>query len=97
MLLPQPSSWGNISHGIPLFKTNTMPVKAARSVMLRGRPPWGFGGSGGNSGAMISHNPVLISGVLMPPIYHTAEVLLGALNGGMNGPKPCRFRIMQAE
>jgi hypothetical protein len=38
MPLPHPSSWGNISHGIPLFKTKTIPVKAARSVMLRGRP-----------------------------------------------------------
>jgi hypothetical protein len=78
--LPQPSSWGSISHGMPLFKTNTMPVKAARSVMLRGRPPLGLGGSGGKRGATISHNLSLINGVLMPPIYHTAWVLLGALS-----------------
>jgi hypothetical protein len=79
MPLPQPSSWGSISQGMPLFKTNTMPDRAARSVMLRGRPPLGFGGSGGNSGAMISHNASLTNGVLMPLIYHTAWVLLGAL------------------
>jgi hypothetical protein len=79
MPLPQPSSWGSISHGMPLFKTNTMPVRAARSVIWRGRPPLGLGGSAGKSGAMISHNPSLMSGVLMPPIYHTARVLLGAL------------------
>ncbi len=42
---PQPISWGSISQGIPLFSTNTMPVRAARSSM-RGLPPWGFGGSG---------------------------------------------------
>jgi hypothetical protein len=28
---------------------------------------------------MISHSASLITGILMPPIYHTAEVLLGAL------------------
>ena len=70
--LPQPSSWGNISHGMPLRKTNTIPVNAARSLMLRGRPPLGFGGSDGRSGATISHSASLINGVLMPLIYHTA-------------------------
>jgi hypothetical protein len=70
--LPQPNSWGSISQGMPLFKTKTMPMSAARSVMLRGRPPLGFGGSGGKSGATISHSPSLINGVLMPLIYHTA-------------------------
>src|SRR5262249_19792033 len=79
MPLPQPISWGSISHGMPLFKTKTMPSSAARCVTLRGRPPLGLGGSGGKSGAMISHSVSLISGVLMSPIYHTAEVLLGAL------------------
>jgi hypothetical protein len=50
-------------------------------VMLGGRPPLGLGGSGGRSGATISHSMSLISGVLMPLIYHTAWVLLGALRG----------------
>ena len=68
--LPQPSSWGSASQGMPLFKTNAMPVKAARSMMLRGRPPLGLGGSRGRSGATISHRVSLINGVLMPPIYH---------------------------
>jgi hypothetical protein len=80
MPLPQPSSWGNISHGITLFKTKTMPVSAARFAMLLGRPPLGLGGSGGKSGAMIVHNASLINGVLMGPIYHTASILLGALS-----------------
>jgi hypothetical protein len=57
---------------MPVFKTKTMPVKAARSVMLRGRPPLGLGGSAGSRGATISHSLSLINGVLMPPIYHTA-------------------------
>jgi hypothetical protein len=52
---PQPISWGSISQGIPLLRTNTMPVRAARSSM-RGLPPWGFGGSGGRSGSMVSHS-----------------------------------------
>ena len=72
MPLPQPSSWGSSSQGMPLFKTNTMPVNAARSVIMRGRPPLGLGGSGGKSGAMTVHSASLINGVLMPPIYHTA-------------------------
>ena len=80
MPLPQPNSWRNISQGMPDFKTNTMPVKTARSVMLRGRPPLGLGGSGGKRGATISHNLSLINGVLMPLIYHTALVVLGALS-----------------
>jgi hypothetical protein len=57
---------------MPDFKTKTIPVKAARSVMLRGRPPLSLGGSDGKRGAMISHSLSLISGVLMLPIYHTA-------------------------
>src|SRR5215208_16566 len=52
---PQPISFGSISQGIPLFSTKTMPVRAARSSM-RGLPPWGFGGSGGRSGSMVSHS-----------------------------------------
>jgi hypothetical protein len=63
--LPQPNSWGSISQGIPLLKTKTIPIKAARSVMVRGRPPWGLGRSGGKRGAMIAHSVSLISGVLM--------------------------------
>ena len=72
MPLPQPSSWGSISHGMPLFKTTTMPVKAARSAMVRGRPPLGLDGAGGKRGATISHSRSLINGVLMLLIYHTA-------------------------
>jgi hypothetical protein len=57
---------------MPLFKTNTMPQSAARLEMLRGRPPFGLGGSGGNSGAMMPHNLLLTNALLMPSIYHTA-------------------------
>ena len=34
---PQPSSRGRYSHGIPVFRTNIIPVIAARSS-IRGRP-----------------------------------------------------------
>ena len=62
--LPQPSSWGSISQGMPLLSTKMMPVKAARSA-TRGRPPFGLGGSGGNSGSMISHSASLTNGLLI--------------------------------
>ena len=62
--LPQPISWGNISQGMPLLSTKMMPVKAARSG-TRGRPPVGLGGSGGSSGAMISHRASLTNGLLI--------------------------------
>lgn len=65
--LPQPSSWGNISHGMPLFKTKMIPVSAARSL-IRGRPPWGLGGSEGSSGATTAHNSSLTTGFLIPPV-----------------------------
>ena len=53
--LPQPISLGSISQGMPLRRTNRMPVRAARSD-TRGRPPFGFGFSGGNKGATCFHN-----------------------------------------
>src|ERR671926_47259 len=64
--LPQPISWGNISQGIPLLSTKMMPVKAARSG-TRGRPPVGLGGSGGKSGAIVSHSVSLTNGLLIRP------------------------------
>ena len=67
--LPQPSSWGSISHGMPDFRTKMMPVRAARSE-TRGRPPLGLGGSGGNNGATSAHNSSLTSGLAMLQVYH---------------------------
>ena len=46
---PQPSSCGSISQGIPLRRTNRIPVRQARSGK-RGLPPLGLHGEGGNSG-----------------------------------------------
>jgi hypothetical protein len=65
---PQPISWGSISQGMPLFSTKTMPVRAAR-LSMRGLPPWGFGGSGGRSGSMVSHNSSVTSSLAMLPCY----------------------------
>ena len=62
---PQPISWGSISQGMPLLSTKTIPVRAARSSK-RGLPPWGFGGSGGRSGSMVSHSSSVTSSLAMP-------------------------------
>jgi hypothetical protein len=62
--LPQPISCGSMSHGMPLLSTKMMPAKAARSG-TRGRPPLGLGGSGGNSGSMLSHRASLTNGLLI--------------------------------
>src|SRR5919204_5380958 len=64
--LPQPISSGSISHGMPLLSTKMIPVKAARSG-TRGRPPLGLGGSGGKSGAIVSHSVSLTNGLLIRP------------------------------
>jgi hypothetical protein len=65
---PQPISFGSISQGMPLLRTKTMPVRAARSSM-RGLPPWGFGGSGGRSGWMVSHISSVTSSLAMYSAY----------------------------
>ena len=62
---PQPISWGNISHCNPDLSTNTMPDSAARSG-IRGLPPLGLGGSGGNSGSITFHSPSGINGFAIP-------------------------------
>src|SRR5215211_5731970 len=65
---PQPISLGNISQGMPLFKTKMMAVRAARSSM-RGLPPLGFGGSSGNSGSITSHSSSVTSSLAIPSPY----------------------------
>jgi excisionase family DNA binding protein len=68
MALPQPISWGSISHGMPDLSTNRMPVSAARSG-TRGRPPLGLGGSSGSSGSIVSQSSSVPSGLAMPLPY----------------------------
>ncbi len=48
---PQPSSCGSISQGIPLRRTNRIPVRQARSGK-RGLPPLGLCAEGGSSGSI---------------------------------------------
>ena len=62
---PQPISCGSISHGMPLFSTKMMPLSAARCGSS-GRPPFGFGRSGGNSGSISIHNSSGTRGLAMP-------------------------------
>ena len=65
MPLPQPISGGNISHGSPVLSTKMMPVRAAR-LGTRGRPPFGFDGSGGKSGSTTSQSSSLTIGFAIP-------------------------------
>ena len=51
--LPHPSAWGTSRQGHPVLNTKMIPSRAARSG-TRGRPPFGLGGSLGNSGSMVS-------------------------------------------
>jgi hypothetical protein len=67
--LPQPISWGNISHGKPLRRTRRIPVNTARLAM-RGRPPFDLGGSGGSNGSMISQSSSGTIGLAMGSLYH---------------------------
>jgi len=67
--LPQPIACGRYSHWIPVFNTNTMPVRQARSG-TRGRPTFFFGRGGGINGATTSHNSSLTSGLAMQQTPH---------------------------
>lgn len=73
---PQPISCGSISQGMPLLSTNRMPVSAARCG-IGGRPPFGFGRSGGSSGSIRVHNSLGTRGWAMPPrtarLYHRSR------------------------
>jgi hypothetical protein len=54
---PQPSSWGSISQGLPLFTTNKMPVstwRGAKGLRPGQRTRRGLGG--GNNGSISAHN-----------------------------------------
>jgi hypothetical protein len=65
MPLPQPISWGSISHGIPVLSTKMTPVSAAR-LERRGRPPFGLAGSEGKSASITSHSSSESSGFAIP-------------------------------
>jgi hypothetical protein len=67
--LPHPISCGKYSHWIPVFNTNTIPVRQARSG-IGGRPGFFFGRGFGNNGATTSHNASLTSGLAMQNTLH---------------------------
>jgi hypothetical protein len=60
--LPHPISWGRYSQGVPVLRTNKIPVRQAR-LDTRGRPPLGWGGSGGKYCWMRSHKSSVNSGL----------------------------------
>jgi hypothetical protein len=62
--LPHPSSCGSICQGIPERSTKRIPPRTCRAG-TRGLPPFGFDGSGGRSGSMISHSASGTSGAAM--------------------------------
>ena len=67
--LPHPISCGRYSHWIPVFNTNTIPVRHDRSGM-RGRPAFFFGRGFGNNGTTTSHSSSLTSGLAMQNTLH---------------------------
>ena len=67
--LPQPISCGRYSHWIPVFNTNTIPLRHARSG-IGGRPGFFFGRGGGISGSTTAHNSSLTSGLAMQRALH---------------------------
>ena len=69
---PQPISRGRYSHGVPVLRTNRIPVKQARSG-IRGRPPLGLGGSGGICGSMRSHSSSVSSGLAIAASSMTSD------------------------
>jgi len=80
---PHPSSCGSICQGMPLRRTNRMPVRHARSE-TRGRPPFGRRGGVGKNGSTRSHNGSGSSAAAIPvhatsPTRISSAVLLHAL------------------
>lgn len=61
----QPSSYGRSSQGMPVRKTNTMPVKATRSGVL-GRPRRDRRRGLGSSGSISAHSSSSISRRVTP-------------------------------
>jgi hypothetical protein len=61
---PQPNSCGNIVQGMPLRKTNKIPVSTSR-LPTGGRPPLDDAAVGGNNGSTRFHNASDTSGFAM--------------------------------
>ena len=68
---PHPSSCGSICQGMPLRRTNKMPMRHARSE-TRGRPPFGRRGGVGKNGSTRSHNRSGSSAAAIP-VHATSQ------------------------
>ena len=62
----QPISAGTSRHWMPVRSTNRMPASTTRSG-TRGLPPFGFSGSGGNSGEIAAHRSLGTRGAAITP------------------------------
>jgi hypothetical protein len=58
---------------MPVLSTKMIPASAARSGTVKRRPPLGWAGFGGNSGAPIAHSSSLTSGLAMPSAGHVPD------------------------
>lgn len=74
--LPQPSSARTILHGMPVCRTYSTPVRQARSG-VRGRRPWGLGGSEGKSGSISfpSSSETIVNAITLRPYLHAMRGL----------------------
>ena len=81
MPLPQPISRGRYSQGVPVLRTNRIPVKQARSG-TRGRPPLGLRGSGGIWCLIRCHSSSVSSGF---------AIIMSSLTSGYSSLTRCCF------
>jgi len=81
MPLPQPISLGRYSQGVPVLRTNRMPVRHAR-FDTRGRPPLGLGGSGGIWGLIRCHSSSVSSGL---------AIIMSSITSGYSSITKCCF------
>jgi len=72
MPLPQPSSRGRYSQGVPVFRTKRMPSRQLRSG-TGGRPPLGLGCCGGMRGSIFSQSASGSSSLAMRSSLTTSE------------------------
>src|SRR5690606_30799836 len=80
---PHPISCGRYSQGMPVRSTNRIPARTFRSAIL-GRPPLGFGGSGGRSGSIAAHSSSDTSGAAIttytPPSRYWSALVARVLH-----------------
>ena len=87
---PQPISAGSISQGMPLLSTNKMPVSAARPG-IGGRPPFGFGRSGGISGAIRAHSSSETSGAAIHRQHAVTSTVPGFVRCSKSHPRQIAY------